>query len=140
MVGASGKMGLSQSLFNGQEVFCENSVLSLWLTMVICMTSSGVSHLLLKSHKMLGLKRADLRHVGILLSHYYAWCVQWPADFIGQKAFDYSDGMIQPPQIPGLHEAVLSCRHQQVPERGKKTISQLYSSCVRSVRHYTFLC
>lgn len=35
-------MGLSQSLFNGQEVFCENSVLSLRLTMVICMTSSGV--------------------------------------------------------------------------------------------------
>lgn len=61
-----------------------------------------------------------LRRVHVVLSHHDARRVQRPVDFIGQGAFEGNDGMMQPPQIPRLHVAVLSCCHQQVPEEEKE--------------------
>lgn len=61
-----------------------------------------------------------LRRVDVVLSHHDARRVQRPVDFIGQAAFKGSDGIKQPPQIPHLHEAVLSCCHQQVTETRKE--------------------
>lgn len=57
-----------------------------------------------------------LRRVDVVLSYQDARRVQRPVDFISQAAFKGSDGIKQPPQIPHLHEAVLSCCHQQVTE------------------------
>lgn len=63
-----------------------------------------------------------LRRVHVVLSHHDARCIQGPVDFIGQGAFEGNDGVMQPPQIPCLHVAVLSCCHQQATEEDKDSV------------------
>lgn len=71
-------------------------------------------------------REAVLRCIGVLLGKQDARCIQRPIDFIGQIAFQNSDGIIEPPQIPCLHIAVFSCCHQQVPERKREQIKSWY--------------
>lgn len=68
-----------------------------------------------------------LRHVGVLLGHHEARGVERPADLVGQEAFDRGDGVIEPPQVPHLHQPVLARRQQQVPGRDESRVSQLVS-------------
>lgn len=60
------------------------------------------------------------RRVHVVLSHHDARRVQRPVDLVGQRAFEGDDGMMQPPQVPRLHVAVLSCCRQQVTEAHKE--------------------
>ena len=41
-------------------------------------------------------------------------------NFIGEIAFENSDGPVEPPQIPRLHEAVLTCCRQQESDRKRE--------------------
>lgn len=66
-----------------------------------------------------------LRRVHVVLSHHDARGVQGPVDFIGQGAFEGNNGLMQPPQVPRLHIAVLSCCRQQLTEEEKDTLYEL---------------
>lgn len=58
-----------------------------------------------------------LRHVGVLLGHHEARGVERPADLVGQEALGRGDGVVEPPQVPHLHQSVLARRQQQVAGR-----------------------
>lgn len=66
-----------------------------------------------------------LRRVHVVLSHHHTWGVQGPVDFIGQGALEGNNGLMQPPQVPRLHVAVLSCCRQQLTEEEKDTSDKL---------------
>lgn len=73
---------------------------------------------------------ANLRHVGVLLGQHEARGVERPADLIGQETLDWGNGVIEPPQVPHLHQPVLArCQHQvAMRERPNQIWSNLYKN------------
>lgn len=62
-----------------------------------------------------GREEAALRCVRALLRQQQARSVQGPEDLVGQVALLHHDGLVGTPQVPLLHVAVVSRRHQQEP-------------------------
>lgn len=70
-----------------------------------------------------------LHYNAVVLRHHDPRCIQRPVDFIDHAAFVDHDGIVEPPQIPRLQQAVVACCHQQVPEQHKRETDEKLKTC-----------